>query len=287
MENKIFILGIGAQKSGTSWLYHYLKKHPNVNLGFMKEYHVFDALYLNHRKVRENILQSRINRVVNDSRKPTIKDVLLLKFLGDPHVYFQYFKSLVDKKAETSVTGDITPSYAALNAEAFSEIRQQILQYGFKAKVIFLMRDPVERCISLSRMILKYAGAEMSTQTESTHLRQHFASPEYAVRTRYDVTIKNVEAVFNPDEIYYAFYEELFKESTIKNLCNYLEIPYIEPDFSHQPNKSRTTNEIPEALKCEIANFYRPVYEHISAKFGEDKIKNIWPSSQLLMTESH
>lgn len=285
MENKIFILGIGAQKSGTSWLYQYLKKHPNVNLGFMKEYHVFDAIYLNHRKIRENILQSRINRVVNDPKKPTIKDIMLLKFIGNTDVYFQYFRNLVDKKAETSVTGDITPSYAALGIEALADIRAQILQHRFKAKVIFLMRDPVERCISLSRMILKYAGAEMSAEAESTHLKQHFASLEYAVRTRYDVTIKNVEAVFNSDEIYYAFYEELFKESTIKNLCNYLEIPYIEPDFSHQPNKSRTTNEIPQALRCEIANFYRPVYEHISAKFGKEKIKNIWPSSRLLMTK--
>lgn len=285
MENKIFILGIGAQKSGTSWLYHYLRKHPNVNLGFAKEYHVFDALYLSNRKIRENILQSRINTVLNSPQKPTTKDVLLLKFLGDTNLYFKYFKSLVENKQAIKATGDITPSYGALGQEAFIDIKKQILQHGFKAKVIFLMRDPVERCISLTRMLLKLAGTVLTQEAESAHLMKNFSNEEYAIRTRYDLTIKNVESVFSADEIHYLFYEELFNETSIKNLCDYLEIPYITPDFNHQPNKSRTSNEIPETLKYEIANFYRPVYEHIAAKFGDEKMKSLWPSFKLLVSQ--
>lgn len=282
MENKIFILGIGAQKSGTSWLYHYLKKHPNVNLGFMKEYHVFDALYLNNRKIRENILQWRINRVINDPKKPTIKDIMLLKFLGDLNVYFQYFRSLVDKNAEISVTGDITPSYAALDREAFADIRQQIIQHGFRPKVIFLLRDPVERCISLSRMLMRNSGVAPTESAEIEHLKQNYSTVDYVIRTRYDLTIKNVEAVFNTDEIHYEFYETLFMEKSIQAICSQLKIQYVKPDFEHQPNKSRTSNEIPTSLRVEITNFYTNVYAEIAKKFGEERIKSIWPSFDLL-----
>ena len=41
---KIFILGVGAQKAGTTWLHRQLIKSANFNFGHRKEYHVFDAM---------------------------------------------------------------------------------------------------------------------------------------------------------------------------------------------------------------------------------------------------
>jgi hypothetical protein len=40
-----FVLGVGAQKAGTSWLHRQLTKSPFVNMGFTKEYHVWDAIF--------------------------------------------------------------------------------------------------------------------------------------------------------------------------------------------------------------------------------------------------
>ena len=41
---KTFILGVGAQKAGTTWLHRQFKKNATFNLGHRKEYHVFDAI---------------------------------------------------------------------------------------------------------------------------------------------------------------------------------------------------------------------------------------------------
>ena len=41
---KQFILGVGCQKGGTTWIYDQLSKLEQVNFGFKKEYHVFDTL---------------------------------------------------------------------------------------------------------------------------------------------------------------------------------------------------------------------------------------------------
>ena len=42
--DKTFLLGTGAQKGGTTWLYHHLKASPQFVSGYRKEYHVFDAM---------------------------------------------------------------------------------------------------------------------------------------------------------------------------------------------------------------------------------------------------
>jgi len=38
-----FLLGVGAQRCGTTWLHRYLGQHPAVCISPCKELHVFDA----------------------------------------------------------------------------------------------------------------------------------------------------------------------------------------------------------------------------------------------------
>ena len=40
---KTFLLGVGAQKAGTTWVYRYLRSHPACAMGPIKEYAVFDT----------------------------------------------------------------------------------------------------------------------------------------------------------------------------------------------------------------------------------------------------
>ena len=44
-----FILGLGAQKAGTSWLHSTLSKNDNVHMGFTKEYHIWDFVFSEHK----------------------------------------------------------------------------------------------------------------------------------------------------------------------------------------------------------------------------------------------
>ncbi len=40
------MLGLGAQKAGTTWLSDYLRSSPQYDYGFRKEYHVLDVVDL-------------------------------------------------------------------------------------------------------------------------------------------------------------------------------------------------------------------------------------------------
>ena len=42
-SKKLNFIVIGAQKAGTTALYHYLKKHPQIELPAIKELHFFDT----------------------------------------------------------------------------------------------------------------------------------------------------------------------------------------------------------------------------------------------------
>ena len=46
MPQKTFLIGLGAQKAGTSWLWDYIDAASGTDMGPVKEYHVLDALFL-------------------------------------------------------------------------------------------------------------------------------------------------------------------------------------------------------------------------------------------------
>ena len=155
---KTFLLGVGCQKGGTTWLHDYLVEHPECNLGFRKEYHVFDTRWLRDPSVEKfyfgaiDRLVTRASRNRSNFKKEGVapdKDLqnslLHMSILTDIEKYAEYFSHVHASNEATKLVGDITPSYSGLNSEHFKEIRQLLERHGFHVKVVFLMRDPVER----------------------------------------------------------------------------------------------------------------------------------------------
>ena len=142
-----FLLGVGAQKAGTSWLHDQLHRRSDADFGFLKEYHIFDALELerfaNFRPKRPTPLKWRTWRRA--------------RFIARPERYFDYFASRL-KPPRIRLTGDITPSYAGLSAESYQRIQKAFAQRGVQTRAVFIMRDPVERFLSQQRMQLRKRG---------------------------------------------------------------------------------------------------------------------------------
>jgi len=275
---KIFILCVGAQKSGTTWLYQYLHHHPNTNMGFEKEYHIFDALYVNEDGIKKRWLQNRISKLFEPSGSVAKNDILIVKFLSNTEHYFDYFAAMANSRSDIMLTGDITPSYAALPIDAFSKIKIGLEKRNFIIKVVFLMRDPVDRCISSVRMRLRGAGTSPTAEDEELKLRECYADQSFQIRTRYDQTIKNIEKVFDRSDVRYFFYEDFFNYNSVRSLTEFLSIPYIKPDFERKFNASRTGHEIDKLLRKEIYMSYEGVYKYMVERFGNSRIAELWES---------
>lgn len=276
---KIFLLGVGAQKCGTTWLYNYLKNHKNTEMGFLKEYHIFDALHIRECK---NYLDRRLNlasKIINDRDRNKASQTGIFKLLDfyiDTQSYYNYFSSILSLNSSTYLTGDITPSYSGLSHEVLKVIGDQFTKRSIETKTLFSMRDPVSRCISAAKDDLKKLGKPITKENTEALLNQRYESPEYQLRTRYDKTIENLELAFERDDIFYCFYEELFNESTIRQLCIFLRLPYYSTDFAMRVNSSSAELDIDENIKKNIFKFYEPTYVSLRSKFGEARINELW-----------
>lgn len=274
MTKPIFLLGVGAQKAGTTWLYNYLRSHPEVDLWSMKECHVFDQKHV------LDMTPDSKQRIKNYFQSFLSSDLLsmIYKFRRNHKHYFSYFRKLVDNSDRVFITGDITPSYAALPVSVLRNIKSSLEKNGFRVKVVFLMRDPVARCISANRM---YSSQRLLDSPGDTALEAELLSKEYQqtrfeIRTRYDLTITNLEQVFNPDELYFGFYEELFSDKAIAEICSFLELPFRPGNYEQVVHGSLVKSELPETVKSEVRSYYSEVYDFVLNRFGEDRVKKLW-----------
>jgi hypothetical protein len=270
----IFLLGVGAQKAGTTWLYNYLRSHPEVDLWSMKECHVFDQKHV------LDMTPDSKQRIKNYFQSFLSSDLLsmIYKFRRNHKHYFSYFRKLVDNSDPVFITGDITPSYAALPVKALQYIKSSLEKNGFRVRVVFLMRDPVARCISANRM---YSSQRLLDSPGDTALEAELLSKEYQqtrfeIRTRYDLTITNLEQVFNPDELYLGFYEELFSDKAIAEICSFLELPFRPGKYEQVVHGSLVKSELPETIKSEVRSYYSQVYDFVLNRFGQDRVKKLW-----------
>jgi hypothetical protein len=273
----IFVLGVGAQKAGTTWLHEYLASLPEVDLGFMKEYHVFDQNYVRdttpgRKKKFENYLDSFFGSDLLSIRH---------KFRRNHKHYFSYFRKLVDSPDQVFITGDITPSYAALPVKVLQYIKSSLEKNGFRVRVVFLMRDPVARCISANRMYSspRLLDSPGDAALEAELLAKKYQQTRFQIRTRYDNTIGNLEQVFNPDELYLGFYEELFSDNAIAEICSFLELPFRPGNYEQVVHGSLVKSELPEPVKSQVRSYYSEVYDFVLNRFGQDRVKKLWKMS--------
>jgi hypothetical protein len=253
-DSKTFVLGIGAQKGGTTWLHDYLSGRGDVYMP-RKEMHYFDIKYrpdLRGRKARKRAENGTLKQ-----RKPnSLRDPDSLK---DGSAYRDFFRTRVPE--DLSVFGEITPAYSLIGEEGYREIRGLFRNI----RIIFILRDPVDRFYSHVRMAQDRRSKKGKEEAEAETLLD---DPAYRERSAYDVTISNLENVFASGEIAYLFYERLFCTETIALLCEFLGLPYMPADFSKVINASSARGREPGPLDARARAVFDPTYRFCREKFG-------------------
>ena len=267
---RTFILGLGAQKSGTTWLYEYLINSKKVAVGIVKEFHVWDAL----------TVPEFNNFCVSGDKKNEIQtEELKIRAMMQqrPEFYFEYFVTLMSSQ-NCRMAMDITPTYAALGQKVLKYIKEQFKSLGIRVKVIFLMRDPIERCWSAARMENNYKYG--NTLVNSSELRVYARNKRFKARSQYHKTLQTIFSVFDEENTYIGFYENMFKEQNLRELSKFCDVECNLDFATKRVFPSRKLEDIDEFTQSWIAHDNRDIYYEIKRLFPG--IEDVWDGFKYL-----
>lgn len=238
---RTFILGLGNQKCGTSWLHAYLCQSNKFAEGFAKEFHVWD------RRDISLFSDKKSSRLIENS----------------DDYYFSYFDKLMS--GEKIFSADISPSYSGLKSHRLEFIKKRFLEKKINTKVVILVREPLSRIKSAVRFNLdrgNYSeGIKLSETDFESALIQYYKTEHCSIRTKYENIISEAERVFPTDSIYIGFYENMFENNEVERLSKFLQ---IEPKFDFinvKVNKTRNAVSDTDA-DLKVKAYYADTYEY-------------------------
>lgn len=271
-REKIFILGMGAQKSGTTWLYHYLKSRQDFDSGFVKEYAVLNYLQSGENESsRKRLALRRQNLKDNHKKKRKIKEIQLnLEFLDDMKLYFDYFQDILSSK-HVLMSADLTPYHCSLSADNLKFVQAEFAARDITVIPVFLMREPVARLNSAVRMDFRNSGIIPTYEQEL----EAMSNRVNAIHALYSQTYQNITEVFG-ERSFIGFYETLFQDSEIVRLCDVLGCEYRPANFDFVVNESVMHNRIKGSEIQRFREVYASQYAFARDTFGEEFIDSIW-----------
>jgi hypothetical protein len=268
-------LVIGAQKAGTTWLYEQLRAHPDIWLPKEKELHYFDErAVLGHDRLRDRIRGKRehnvrwrrqLRRQVRSYRRERSLAALRWDaryFFGTPSD--DWYASLF-ARAGARVSGEVTPKYAILDEAGVDHVRRVTPN----ARILFLMRNPIERAWSHAAMELRRRqGLEPPSVDD---FRAHFRSEGNLRRTDYETTIDRWTSRFGNERVFVGFLEDIrfHPRDLLASVHSFLGVDDCDPPTRlDQPIHAGRSTSLPALLAADLAELHAPHLERLADRFG-------------------
>jgi Sulfotransferase family len=198
---------VGAQKAATTSLYHYLKEIPGVYMSPLKEPFYFAS----------NAVQNSAIDVIRDKKE---------------------YLRLFEKAKGYIAAGEATPVYL-WDPDAPKLIHQAVPH----ARIIMILRDPIERAYSNYLMLVKYSGLKSSFYDE---LMRDYKSQEklygrsqfYVELGMYYEQVKRYFDIFGREQVKVIIFEEFVQhpEQTVNEVLAFLGVNYTVTAIREQHN---------------------------------------------------
>lgn len=210
---------IGAARAGTTSLHYYLSQHPQIQMSATKEPHFFagpagDLAY------------------------------------GAPRVdRFDDYRALFDPRV--SVRGEASPSYAAFPRRV--GVPARIKELVPDARLIYLVRDPIERTVSHYRHRVATEGERRDFTTALEDLEP---ANIYLCASRYATQLEQYLAHFPADRILVIQQSDLrrARRETLRRIFGFLEVDgdFTSPAFATEYRGSDAGRRYPAWYRIAI-----------------------------------
>lgn len=227
---------VGANKGGTTSIYHYLKQHKEVYLSPVKEPHYFSKdidINLFKREFAHNKLQDIDKYVSGD-----MKDEFHAAFIRD----IEQYKKLFSRVREEKAIGELSTSYLYSKVAAH-EIKELLPS----CKIIICLRNPLERAYSHYRMNL-WTGNSNEFDFYKALVDDYNHTPKvwgnahlYTEIGLYYEQVKRYLDIFGKENVKIIFTEDMKKntQQVVKELYEFIGV-----DNTFVPDTSTMYNEV-------------------------------------------
>jgi hypothetical protein len=263
---------IGAARSGTTWLYQRLVAHRGVFVTPVKELHYFDIQRVyplwHWIRVRRYFLHvRRFSQYFFKKNRLESTPWLLCwatRYFLMPKTHTWYSSLFNDQFGR--IAGELTPAYSLLSEK---EVRE-VYKVNPKLKVIYQMRDPIDRAWS---QIVMHLGLHLRTGDFTDYMeeiREVMLHDEIIERSMYTTTIQNWEKVFGRDQICYLFFDEILEQPVemLKRAFTFLEVDEDEQVFDEKLREKVAARDtkgkaMPSEVEYVLAKQFIPMLENL------------------------
>jgi len=271
----VIFLCVGATKAGTSWLHRELAAHPECHFRAIKELHYFNALdggrigkeLAKHRDIQASMLGrfARAGKRPNDEQAGRLADRadwldVLENKREDTAAYLRYLET---GAGEAGVVGDMTPAYALLSEERLG----QMARMAPDVRILYLIRDPVDRLWSHIRMIaVRRDGRGRVTAQRCDRILNRVIKGEeeqIAQRSDYAVAITRLLAAVPAGKLLIEVFEDMISGEAFARICEFLGIARMIPNRVpvHEGQPLDITREQRDAAAAWLAPQYDAAVE--------------------------
>ncbi|QXT39517.1 sulfotransferase [Gymnodinialimonas ceratoperidinii] len=261
------LLGVGAMKAGTTWMYDALNRHPDIHFCREKEVHYLYARHVNASILSDAARMRRAQGYLRFDPEASALPVLQKRVAWtarwlDGAVDDTWFKNLYRDRGAARWIADFSNMNALVPEEGWAALHARTR----KLRVLYTLRDPLDRLWSHVRFHLKVQGASEKLNVWSLdELERHIRHDvDYLAHNDYVAAIERMRAALPRDCLRIDVFDRIRAEprAFIADIERFLELPAVDlPDRI----TSRVVNPSPP----------RPLPEGLAARFAEDVARQI------------
>ena len=261
-------LGIGAQKSGTTWLYRALEKRHDVWLPPVKELHFFDekvstpGTWLDRmhgdepidQRWRRQVAHERNRRLRADPVDPDERrrrEWIGRYFFEPPSI--AWYRSLFDDAS--GPRGEVTPDYAVIPDEALS----RIVEAAPDARAIYLLRNPIER--EWSAVMMAVRRGKRTPDVVFRMSRRHVQYLEHVDRW---------QRALGRDRLYIGFFDDIVARPRrlLADILAFIEADPTDINLPQGKPNSGNIETMPAEFAVALADELGPSIDELAGRFG-------------------
>lgn len=243
-------LSVGAMKAGTTWLYEQLKDHPDIYFTPEKEIHYFANKVGIENQLSHKGRIEKLKAVLSKYHKGNLKFIgqnseeiaWYGEFARPDHIDNEWYEGLFRYNPGKKFSADFSNLYCQMEADGWENVRK----VANNLKVIYTLRDPLDRLWSHYKFHTKWVGREDEVLSSGFDgFKDLLGKRFFWVNSEYSKNYELIRSSVESDEFMILYFEDFRKDPSkmLTKIHDFLGIESIVPEANSLAKKVNKTKE--------------------------------------------